>query len=65
MRELTDAGLIVEGTATLENVMIVDGVDGIARGQRPVHLPSLSYSTIADNTGVGVDNSLGGTADHR
>lgn len=59
---LTNAGLVVGGVATVEDTLITGGnggADGVrlaAGGQATIR-----YSTIADNTGAGVNNTAGGS----
>jgi hypothetical protein len=57
---LTDAGLVVGGSAELENVLIAggNGADGL-RLEMTGSL-DMSYVTVADNTGAGVDNTAAG-----
>jgi hypothetical protein len=59
----TDAALVVEGTATLENTLVADGGDAIrvADSGTQQGTVTLRYTTIAGNTGTGVDNAVGGT----
>jgi hypothetical protein len=59
----TDAALVVEGTATLENTLVADGGDGIrvADSGTQQGTVTLTYTTIAGNAGTGVDNTVGGT----
>jgi hypothetical protein len=61
MNGLTDTGIVAEGAATLTNV-VIGGGNG-ADGVRVALGGSFSgnYLTIHDNTGVGIDNSAGGT----
>jgi hypothetical protein len=63
IREMTDAGVVARGTATLENVLIGDGggADGVRMG--PAGNLEASYCTIAGNTGVGIDASQGGSVE--
>ena len=59
IRDVSDAGLIVGGTLFGQNLLIAGGLDGVRVAD--TGSLDLSYVTIADNTGVGVDNSLGGS----
>jgi hypothetical protein len=54
----SDAGLVVAGTADVENTLIDNGVDGVRLAS--TGSVGLLFTTIADNTGVGLDNSQGG-----
>jgi hypothetical protein len=58
MRNMTDAGVVVRGQATLENVLISDGTDGV-RVADSLAVLDVHYSTIANNTGAGIDNTPG------
>jgi hypothetical protein len=58
MTGLTDAGLVVAGSANLENTLISEGADGIRLTD--TGSVSLDYSTIANHTGAGLDNTSGG-----
>ncbi|HXV75910.1 MAG TPA: hypothetical protein VD788_06270, partial [Candidatus Polarisedimenticolaceae bacterium] len=53
-----DAGLVVEGAVAARNVILGDGLDGVRPG--PGGTVTLSYVTIAGNTGYGIDNTLAG-----
>jgi hypothetical protein len=62
MKELTNTGVHVQdGFATLTNVLVLDGngASGVRVGMTGD--AEVAYSTIAGNTGVGVDNSQGGS----
>lgn len=61
MRGLTDAGLVVDGAVIATNVVIADGngADGIRVGM--TGSLDADYVTIANNTGVGIDNNQGGS----
>jgi hypothetical protein len=59
MTGLTNAGLLVAGSADVENVLIVEGADGLrmeATGSADVR-----YCTIVNNTNYGIDNLHNGT----
>jgi len=61
MRGLTDTGILTAGVVSVENTVIADGTG--ADGIRLASTGSLamSFSTVAGNTGIGIDNSQGGT----
>jgi hypothetical protein len=56
---LTDTGILAGGIAAVENTLIAGGADGIRlTGTGALEM---RYSTLAGNTGVGIDNSQGGS----
>ena len=61
MNALTNAGVVADGSVSLTNVSISggNGADGIRVGMNGTL--SADYVTIYDNTGIGVDNSQGGS----
>ncbi len=61
MTGLSNAGLIAAGGITAENVVIADGAGADGVRLAATGSVDLSYATVADNTGRGVDNSQGGS----
>jgi hypothetical protein len=59
MMQMTDAGVVVRGQAELENVLIAEGTDGV-RVEDSLATLDVSYTTIANNAGPGIDNTPGG-----
>jgi hypothetical protein len=59
MDGLTNAGVLADGDVTLTNVSISGGADGVRVG--PAGSATIFYATIVESTGIGIDNSQGGT----
>ncbi len=57
---VSDAGVLAAGQVTLVNTLIGGGRDGVRLTANTGNV-TVRFSTIAGNTGIGIDNATGGT----